>query len=454
MRFADDAGVNETRILCAVALDVLRQCAADGTAVQIHESHLETAMGNARTVAINTVDVDNDLDRRMGAAAALMLIQCASLIFPDYPALPSPAAPLTRVGYLAGAASRLAEALAFQRFSPQSASNDDAPWAASALFTETVKSAADEYSQTNRAWWNASFTRLTLALGDFHRPQHELHKRLAADLEDMFADPDSDAQFQESEAETLADPGPATNPQKPPASPSAPKPRLDDVRPPRRGRLIATTAAITAVSTVAVVGAVSWAFPALPKWVSGAPTDEVITSHVLPNTTVEVQLLDKDGSRSDDNRTVSGEFPTVWAGLVPALYDTLTFQVSLSVRDPDREPDTNLQLSVNAPPPVIVKDAHVMRDATHEGEPKPELNTHTIRESTKFATEVPSLTRDAKVIYQFTVEAKANDTNNGYMCGYNGKVVDVLVRRVGGADDGRVWVATPYPIYVARGESC
>jgi len=103
---------------------------------------------------------------------------------------------------------------------------------------------------------------------------------------------------------------------------------------------------------------------------------------------------------------------------------------------------------------VIVKDAHVMRDATHEGDAKPELNTHTVLENTKFATEVPALTRDSKVVYQFTVEAKANDTNNGYMCGYNGKVVDVLVRRVGGVNDGRVWVATPYPIYVARGENC
>lgn len=191
----------------------------------------------------------------------------------------------------------------------------------------------------------------------------------------------------------------------------------------------------------------SYPVPALPPRIEGV--DSALT---LPNTTVQLFWMSHGSQQATADQTANGRLPAVSAAVMPPEYQIATFQVLLSRTHKDADADTNLKLWIQVPTPMMVVGATLMKDPVHEGEPQDALNSLD-KDNGGSAVKVPSLD-DGDVLYQFRVEARPDRTNNGYLCGYNAKFVQVMVRSEDKTNTSQDGVVTPYPLYVPRGEGC
>lgn len=465
-----DGGVVDT--LVSAAMDVLVWAANDPDEVSraVREPGLRRAMTFAEKASKHegNVAVEVDRGRRLGAAAALMLIQNSADIFKSYPVVPEPIGLLRKTGYLSGAACQLAISVA-SRYAAESAplKSVDSLVAFSQLAgpMEGVIAAG----KGARGWWETSFPVITAAL-------RELDDAPPGDRPVEQTVPDGPQVPDVDQGIILGEQGPAPDPDE--GDPSTRKD--DDLAEPARQRwMIRRWLAVLAA--VVVLAAVQL-FPLIPSVtpralfgsqdsVSSDPSKLVVippmpppigavqSPDALPNTTIRLFLMSDGSNPVPANQTMNGVLPTVSAAVVPAVSESVTFRVWLSVTNVDAPPDRDLKMSIQATNPMVVEKSMLMSDETHAGPSKPELNSvidtkHNFAVSGGGYTDVGPLPAivGAKVVYQFTVKARPSETDNGYVCGYNPKSVQVNVQ-IGG-DDSRKAVTTPYPLYVVRGVNC
>ncbi|GEM_PF-1910776 len=449
------------------AINALRIAATKGTDVDaiLREPALREAMRRAVQTANAHADVDDDLGRRQGACAALYLIQGASEIFEDPAKLPDTPRDLRGIGYLAGAASVLAETVAYRLNSAGAQAAKRVHWRARQHLNRTLAQVRQDFddNQPRQTWWDTAFERIIAALKDYHLSEEDFQTR-----------PQPVVEPYKTPAITPIEEGDDSND-------SDPRPRRQPLRAVGNWlrlhwgqlKLVALTVAVTTVVLVVVAGA----FPAIPRELfdlqaeeaqpeapAGSPVipppplppriSEVQAPNALPNTNVRLFLMSDGANPVPTSQTLNGALPEVQAATVPSVYQRVTFQIWLSVREEKMDPDnkTNkLFVSIQVPPPMAVEQAMRMTDPSHKGEDADELETLPDG-SGGGRVEIPPLIWGTEVIYQFDVIARPTETNSGYMCGYNPKYVQVQIQREG--IDSRSAVVTPYPLYVARGENC
>jgi hypothetical protein len=498
MPFAGD-DADHVGDLVADAMYVLRWAAepalVDRVDRVVRQHRLRNAMMRAWVAAGRTIDEPN----RLAAAAALMLIEHAEDVFGrDYrERLPPPNRLLRGVGYVPGAAYRLAERVA-GRLIPAWPDN----YAASHRLSQVIAERADALARGDLEEWAKALPVLAETLLLYDLPVEKVREMFPIDDDEsgQAAEPEPEPTEADREAEVWRGDVSASTPDSaivetgekdeavPPAAPAPgverPVAEVDDgdAVDGRRSRRKASTetafrrrvgpALLVAAITLVVVVGTAEAVPAVPRvlfgWQVPTPeplvdsyvipplperTSEVASPIVLPNTIVQLFLMSDGSSPVRKDQTVNGWLPEVSAPVVPAVYDSVTFQVWLTVRPGAPAPDKDLWLSIQLTTPMRVQDARLMSDAVHEGPERSELNSHDDG-SGGTAIAVEPLSAGTAVIYQFRVMAEPLLPDNSYLCGYNAKSVQILVRKGPKDGDSRQSVVTPYPLYVPRGRDC
>lgn len=376
---------------------------------------------------------------KVSAAAALTLISSRNEIFFDYPNLPRPhAESCGGKGFLPGVAHRLAESIA-KSIEPDWPDNEVASHQLRLILAD-IADRADSIQWDSA--WRALETQLTEVLDAYRLTEAEAAVKFPSNVQ------------------TDNDQEPGTD--KPTTTPQTPKVR----------RLRLATVMVVVLSLIVGAGTTVGVFalvPAIPKALFGPKLvdsypippmpegpKELYSPTALPNTTVKLFAM-TDGPRpSADAQTVNGWLPDVAALPVSTTYDSVTFQVWLSVIEPGVNPDTDrgLEMWIDATPPMVVTDSKLMLDEVHEGPDKTELDSvfvdGLLNGGTSITVDPLPPDPNTPVIYQFQVHSESEDSNDTYPCGFNPVSVTVAVK-LKGNDKA---VVTPYQLYVPRGKSC
>ncbi|MGJ6127255.1 hypothetical protein QN239_32265 [Mycolicibacterium sp. Y3] len=466
-----DADQGQVDKLTELALSCIESFAADGLqGSSVRRGRLQWAMRSA-TVKAQQI-APNGSDTALAAAAALALIENAGItgtdedtgrIFkqpPDSTAVKGGV--FSQYGLLVQAAGKLAEEIGLSPSStPRQSKVHDL--AAANNLRKLLQITVDnlEAGQPADQWWDRSSTAITQMLERYAKPAS------AYPTLNAYTEPGR-------ETTGTAAVGPTKTPGDGPGAtntsdhPPPPEPSgwskgwafLAGTRP----RLAALVAVVTVGACIGLGEAVasiprslfgwqdtyvdSYPIPSLPPPVEGV--DSALT---LPNTSVRLFFMDQGSEQTAADQTVNGRLPVAAAAVMPLEYQIATFQVLLSKahKDDASAADTNLKLWIQAPLPMDITGATLMKTPVKESIPQPELNT--VNGNGGTAVDVPSLD-DGDVLYQFQVVARPDRTNNGYFCGYNAKFVQVMVRSEDKTATSQDGVVTPYPLYVPRGEGC
>ncbi|ODQ93106.1 hypothetical protein BHQ17_14580 [Mycolicibacterium holsaticum] len=465
-----DADQGQTEKLTELALSCIEEFAVDGPqGVQggVRRGQLKLAM----RVAVVEADriAPGRSDTALAAAAALALIENAGVtgsgedtgrIFKQHPdSTPVRDGVFSQYGLLVLAAGKLAEDIGLSQLTPRPSQVQSL--AAGDSLRKLLQRSVDnlEAGQPADEWWDSSLPVLVQMLERYAEPTGVYPTlkpyRFARQRQTTGAPTDVAA-----EVPDLVEPK-TNNSVPPPAEPLGWSKFCAHVAG-TRPRVAVLVAVVTVMACIGLAEAVapipralfgwqdtyvdSYPIPSLPPPVEGV--DSPLT---LPNTRVQLFFMEQGSQQGATDQTVNGRLPVATAAVMPLQYQIATFQVLLSKTRADADADSNLKLWVQAPLPMDINGATLMKTPLKESIPQPELNT--VNGIGGKAVEVPSLD-DGDVLYQFQVVARPDRTNNGYFCGYNAKFVQVMVRSEDKTKTSQDGVVTPYPLYVPRGEGC
>lgn len=462
-----DADQGQVEKLTELALSCIEESAANGLSGMqgnIRRAKLQWAMQSA-TVQARKIDADRS-DTALAAAAALALIENAGItgsaddtgrIFKQSPdSTPvKGGTTFSRHGLLVLAAGRLAEKLGLD----ESGHSKVQGLAAGEHLRLLLQTSVDnlEAGQPADQWWDSSLPAITQMLERYEKPAS------AYPTLNAYTEPERN-----TTGPTAVDPAKASDPaDEPDTSGSLPAEssrwtkfyaRVAGTRP----RFATSVAVVTILACIGLAEACapiprslfgwqdtyvdSYPIPSLPP-----PVESVDSPLTLPNTSVRLFFMDHGSEQAAADQTVNGRLPVAAAAVMPLQYQIATFQVLLKKTHADADADTNLKLWIQAPLPMDITGATLMKNPVKESIPQPELDT--VNGNGGKAVDVPSLD-DGDVLYQFQVVARPDRTNNGYFCGYNAKFVQVMVRSGDKTATSQDGVVTPYPLYVPRGEGC
>lgn len=453
-------------------------CAAEGEDRKVLDENrlLELMRFVTKRVSLGT--------NRVSATAALTLINHRHEIFLHYPKLPRPHAEYCGgKGFLPGVAHRLAESIS-KSIHPDWPDNEVASHQLMLVIADIADRAESHAIEWDIEWKNLE-TELADVLDAYRLTEEEVDAKFPLKVHADDEEPDQPQGAYHTSALAadipVEQPGAPTGPlatteplmstiksttDKPTVTPAPKEPaRPNTIRGLRPAAAVALSLIVGAAITVGLFAL----FPAIPKKLFGPklvdsytvpPTPEgpkeLYSPTALPNTTVRLFPM-TDGPRpSLEAQTVNGWLPDVAARPMSATYDSVTFQVWLSVTDPEVDPDTDrgLEMWINATPPMVVTNSRLMLDPVHEGPDKKELNSvfkeGVLNGGTFISVDPLPESPDHAVIYQFQVQAESEETNSSYPCGFNPGSVTVAVKLKG---NDKV-VVTPYQLYVPRGKSC
>jgi hypothetical protein len=469
---------------------------SDWTSGAVRRNKLQWSMESAVRAAAGEISVEPDEGRRLAAAAALKLIDNAGIaggggvgiarIFTSDPDdLPVAPGTFARHGLLVFAACLLAEKVAQERNPPGS------PWVnrdrviARGHLCDLLAISVDNYAkgQPPEQWWDTSFVAVTKMLSLYAVPDSEFDDAALPSLSVYGSDT---ADVNDPGPDVGLEPGPGlTQPEGPTdADEDAVVRRRRWLMGTRSGRTPAVSAGpqnagagsgrawvrvvvLTVVLTLAGSITAAELLPGIPRllfhwqdrYVDSYPIptlppriEAVDSPLTLPNTTVQLFWMRNGSQQMPADQTANGRLPAVTAAVMPPEYQIATFQVLLSKTHRDADADHHLKLWIQVPTPMMVVGATLMKDPVHEGEAQDALNSLD-KDNGGAAVKVPSLD-GGDVLYQFRVEARPDHTNNGYLCGYNAKFVQVMVRSEDNTQTSQDGVVTPFPLYVPRGEGC
>lgn len=454
----------------------------------VRPHRLKWAMKSAVRESEQRAADGSTMTQRLAAAAALALIEGAGIndandtgrIFKAHPdSIPVKGGHFEHNGLLVEAACRLAEKIALDQATPNP--NKAQGIAARSHLRELLGGSVDnlERGQPADQWWDESFAAITQMLGRYAAPASTYPSLREYDPQPgpetkTLAPRDAAVQLSKGSADSTAVGGEQDSPH--------PRGRATEEIPGDESvvvgvsrwsnvsaRLVGTrirVAVMVAVVTIAAFIALAEAVAPIPRFLFGwqdtyvdsypipslpPPVEGVASPLTLPNTSVQLFFMDQGSEQAATDQTVNGRLPVATAAVMPLQYQIATFQVLLSKTHADADPDTNLKLWIQAPLPMDITGATLMKTPVKESIPQPELNT--VNGNGGKAVDVPSLD-GGDVLYQFQVVARPDRTNNGYFCGYNAKFVQVMVRSEDKTATSQDGVVTPYPLYVPRGEGC
>lgn len=412
----------------------------------------------------------NGSDTAMAAAAALALIENAGIagstddtgrIFKQSPdSAPVKSGLFSQYGLLVLAAGKLAEELGLsQSTSRQSTAAQSL--AASDQLRRLLQASVDnlEAGQPTDQWWDSSLTAIAQMLERYAEPASSYPTlsahRPAPEGKTTVLPAAGDAKNPDTAVRE-------TNSSSPLPAESSGWSKCCTFLAGTRSRLAASVAVLTVMACIGLGEAVA----PIPRWLFGwqdtyvdsypipslpPPVEGVDSPLTLKNTTIQLFFMDQGSEQVSADQTVNGRLPVATAAVMPVQYQIATFQVLLSKTHADADADTNLKLWIQAPLPMDITGATLMKNPVKESILQPELDT--VKGKGGKAVNVPSLDGGA-VLYQFQVVARPDTTNNGYFCGYNAKFIQVMVRSEDKASTSQDGVVTPYPLYVPRGEGC